>query len=1372
MGFSKRIVYFSFFFFSFFSFNLFPQDTSVQPLPNPLEKVIQNTPSIEGSSLEAIPTDGDEVILPIGETETTGEAGEEVKIEETEPEPKTEDQILDDTISVDISTASYDELVFWCRRIGLEYTGSKSELQERLYKLYGVSGQTGATTTDADVITIDTAEKTSYYKIEEIDEDYVRIVGNVGVFLEEQGDDGSSMHKITADYIVFNKKQKLMTAYGNVLYEKKSGDNTEFFSGDSLVFNIKSWEGVIYRGVSQKEQTTEGDGDSSSSTNTFYYSGEKLIKGKDDRIKMIKGKISSSEGDFPVYSISADKIWVLAPGEWGISGATLRVGEVPLLWIPFFLKTGDSFVFNPSVGKNDDVGSFLNMTYYFLGEKEEDSSSDSFNFMDPGSGTDSAETWVDGLFLRHGKPPTDDETEDEADEILVEDETKEEEPEKELTEKEKERQARKEDFQGQWKTTKENEETYIKLMADAYSNIGQFVGLSGKISGLTNLKNFEFHAGLGLSYYGINGATFNMGMEIQPLAKMIDPSLGLAPNNLITYYGLVPDHSYFFGYFVPFRYGLEAKMDYNNTKAYFNTKLQIELYSDSQYNEHFLKYRQESFNFEQAIGLTEEDPIYQDTNRIPKLNWYMQNSFLGLNKILPTEVSPYISNFSINRFNLDFEFISESFKDTMLNYIGSNPSSIATIDQEYFVPSQMLLPDINFSMAGTLFNSKYDIDGNRSGLNSLSKKVIEEKLKTENAKIKSPWVADQTDPLDEEEGDPKNSREAKQGTYFPNVTIAGTQISNLFSHQLDYNFKTLTFQLYGYFIHETPETPKLFHQLGVDSAESSLTKSIIDFQLSKALIRLIGAADITYKASFLDNMITLNDSLSLTSNYQYTFLSNQIMDEDDEENNTNTDGSSTEPNSPMDSDRDQQVEEELLLQAARKEDAQNSNVRLTNNFNFKINPFKFLPALSGSSISYNLANTLVYYRYDLTKQRYILDAGSWDSENISTHSLNTNFQFSLFDKQQSLSFNFLLPPKQASVSPVLDLKFGMLSNRFSFSVYKNYYNESLLETASDGDYSAGSNDLRNFDLEDKINNGLENWYVDTVSNNTSFAFNNGISFSNALQYNVQEDKLTNLDTQFSASYFDNNLTFSQNVRVIEDQDVLIPDRVSLNLKLWYFSIGFNAAKGQPQTFDWNTVNWINDTNSQQQLILQNILFSFDYRYQSPALWKNRIKLGFNLNTSVDYNFVRFTESRLNFKLGINVDIHKLLSLSFDVESKNEALYLYSQSLVDQLNIGLDPSNHIQSLDLFEDFFHSFGTTEQRKASNFNLARINFKLTHHLGEWDLVFSYSGSPSSHDFSTGQTTSSLSWKRDFSISVVWGAINMIKTEINMNEQNELTL
>ena len=52
------------------------------------------------------------------------------------PEPDNSQSLFEKTIAIDVSTADFHELAAWCRQLGLDEKGTKSELQQRLLSYY------------------------------------------------------------------------------------------------------------------------------------------------------------------------------------------------------------------------------------------------------------------------------------------------------------------------------------------------------------------------------------------------------------------------------------------------------------------------------------------------------------------------------------------------------------------------------------------------------------------------------------------------------------------------------------------------------------------------------------------------------------------------------------------------------------------------------------------------------------------------------------------------------------------------------------------------------------------------------------------------------------------------------------------------------------------------------------------------------------------------------------------------------------------------------------------------------------------------------------------------------------------------------------
>lgn len=336
--------------------------------------------------------------------------------------------LFERTIAIDIDTSSYHELVAWARQLGLDTTGSRRELQQRLLNHYNQEERLKTVRESQNLFIIESANRSEYFTVEKSDEDYIKISGNV--FIRIENDDGTS-HSIRTDRVIFNRSNDLMTAEGNVTYIRRTGRGEEVFSGRKLSFNISNWEGIFIE--ARSEQTiTEDDG----TEITFVYSGDRIFK-SNDVIIIDNARITSRNYENPYYSIRARRVWVLAPNEWGLRNAVLYVGHVPMFFFPFFFHPGDTLVFNPAFGIRQPVGYFMQTTTYLFGSPRPDRESSFFSM-----GADSAEyeTELRGIFLRKVRRREDGRTDDQ----------------------------------------------YIKVMFDIYSRLGLFAGIEGR----TNLIDF------------------------------------------------------------------------------------------------------------------------------------------------------------------------------------------------------------------------------------------------------------------------------------------------------------------------------------------------------------------------------------------------------------------------------------------------------------------------------------------------------------------------------------------------------------------------------------------------------------------------------------------------------------------------------------------------------------------------------------------------------------------------------------------------------------------------------------------------------------------------------------------------------------------
>lgn len=121
-------------------------------------------------------------------------------------------------------------------------------------------------------------------------------------------------------------------------------------------------------------------------------------------------------------------------------------------------------------------------------------------------------------------------------------------------------------------------------------------------------------------------------------------------------------------------------------------------------------------------------------------------------------------------------------------------------------------------------------------------------------------------------------------------------------------------------------------------------------------------------------------------------------------------------------------------------------------------------------------------------------------------------------------------------------------------------------------------------------------------------------------------------------------------------------------------------------------------------------------------WKNRIKLQFSFNSSLNFNLIRVTDSSFSFSPKLTFKIHEFLDISFSAVSRNDVIARYFQ---DSLNL---PIVIPGEKNIFKDLISSFYFWDERSRlqSGFKLKSLSLDLTHYLKDWLMKFSYSVKP----------------------------------------------
>jgi len=321
--------------------------------------------------------------------------------EEKETEAVTKEEIPELTpeqnrINMDIKTSSLSELAAWARSLKLSEAGTSADLANRLRDYYHITVQDMPAEEDKrKIITIESARTAEYFTIETVNEEYARLTGDVRVSLK----DGDAIHKISAWSILFNRTRNILTATGGVEYIKTEGDKIETFRGDSITVDIDNWSSVFLGGVSERSLQNDNT--------TYLFAGTVISRDDEDVTVLNRARIGSANNPDSLWSLDASRVWLLPGSDFAVFNAMLKVGEIPVMYIPFFYYPADEVVFHPVIGSRTREGHYIQTTTYIIGRPKAVSGSQSSLTRILGNSNDMIKR-REGLFLRStGKKITD-----------------------------------------------------------------------------------------------------------------------------------------------------------------------------------------------------------------------------------------------------------------------------------------------------------------------------------------------------------------------------------------------------------------------------------------------------------------------------------------------------------------------------------------------------------------------------------------------------------------------------------------------------------------------------------------------------------------------------------------------------------------------------------------------------------------------------------------------------------------------------------------------------------------------------------------------------------------------------------------------------
>jgi hypothetical protein len=184
-----------------------------------------------------------------------------------------------------------------------------------------------------------------------------------------------------------------------VEYIKEEGDTRETFRGESITVNLDNWSSTFLNGETERALSAD--------QTAFRFAGEVISRNDQEVTVLANADVSNATNAEAFWSVHASRLWLLPGSDWAFLNAVLKVGEIPIFYLPFFFYPSDELVFRPVLGYRSREGTFFQTTTYILGRPRAESATESSLTRIMGGGSDMERT-REGIFLRStGRKTTD-----------------------------------------------------------------------------------------------------------------------------------------------------------------------------------------------------------------------------------------------------------------------------------------------------------------------------------------------------------------------------------------------------------------------------------------------------------------------------------------------------------------------------------------------------------------------------------------------------------------------------------------------------------------------------------------------------------------------------------------------------------------------------------------------------------------------------------------------------------------------------------------------------------------------------------------------------------------------------------------------------
>ncbi|WP_319561191.1 hypothetical protein [Marispirochaeta sp.] len=761
---------------------------------------------------------------------------------------------------------------------------------------------------------------------------------------------------------------------------------------------------------------------------------------------------------------------------------------------------------------------------------------------------------------------------------------------------------------------------YFRLILDYYNRKGLVSALDLSLSDVGSLDSLELFAGAGVT---------RVVSEYSPYQYTWEDPEKSSPVSIW-------EGGWIGGVFIPFRFDFRTALE--GELNGLNYSLSLPFNSDPRVSRLFDN-RKETIDWGELLAITEDPDPYASTSLPSGFTWEAGSGYSADT----TGLRPWITEFRIRELSSSMEWAygkvpaSEPDLDSLLPYYSIVPSYLRSeYSSVYFpYPKSLVLPKLRINMAGNLYTgvSKEDAAaGSAAG---------------EMEELLPPWRSseEETAPVAEDDSGLLDPRLIDDYTLTLNADSArNSSLSYSFNPTLVHG---ISYDIYGW-------------KEGENAVYSSPEE--VDFDSAYSLTTFSGDARLRYDGSYVNNIVSLNESLSLT--FQEKQRTRNIE--------------STIPNwdSLVESDKGGSYE------------------RLSHSMTLSTRPFLHSAVPVDQTIEYRLQHYLFTREYE-SGDGFRNNVLPWERNTIQEQRISSTSLFNVWDYPQKVYVTGVLPPLLGDIDAVYTGEFNRL--QMSLSGGATEIDDGIWEP--DDLISEARFNLNEYSyLRQRFLFGEDEEREDFrlregISEATAATANNRYGLLSSYEYSIQEEDDSG------------------------NEEIILPQ--TLMFKGWIGNFWSRYALEYLYPYDLDIGSgWTR--GSEREFIPSTFSLGYKRNFEPEPFWKRRVNMGFGINTGLTQDLNRFSDSSLFFETSLTLKVFQFLDLQFSSYSENTSVFRYMPWLLE--DSGIRPINPLEDLISSLNFFNE----EERRISNFNLQSIALKAVHHLDQWDLTLEYTGEP----------------------------------------------